>query len=787
MRVLLSALIGVRTGLAIALMMLLVTACGGGDSGAGIGSTGVVFAVGGNITGLSDTVVLQNNGSDMLSRSANGQFTFSTPLPPGGGYNVKATTQPAGQTCVVTNGIGTITSASITDIAVSCTNSVAGAFSIGVTISGLSGTVAVEINGGSNSISRSVNGDFTLSAPLAAGSAYNVTVGTQPFGQTCSVSNGSGTVGAANITNALVVCANNAVGSFTIGGAIFGLSGTVVLQNNSTDGITRASNGDFSFFKAIAKNSGYSVTVQTHPAGQTCKVSNGSGLATANVTNVQVSCITNSNSATYSIGGTIVGLVGTVILQNNGGSSNTRSTDGQFTFAPGVAKGGGYNVTVFSQPSNQVCAILNGIGVVNESNIVDIKINCLSDPASAVPRRMQPIWNFNSSKLQNPVSIKSVGFDLGDVYVWVHVGFGGKEFSVLKSKDLQIFEESTITLDGKVAGSLSNLTFLGARTQTTIPPTKLVSFKGKYYGIPRFDYEIHGPSNLYTSSDAVNWSSVPPIKIGGTVPFTTAAFRNVDDNTCTTNYKTWQCFKVQDISASKDKLFLVVHSVVLGGISDTFLLQTSDGVSWAASMITSSSGSTLVIGANSMFFSGDYISNNGGVTWQKKTPITNMGSFTLDARGFRTGDDVTQFGGTFIASGGYSYRPYYFASKDGVTWDALPIPPTCVPPNSPVNTSLAFTGELWVNLTETCLGNYIVGLAQSSDGINWNTIPLTGADALLGSDGWASETYIKMSANYGVIGSSIQSLNNVVIVRGTNDIVTTGFQGSDRVLVRVHY
>ena len=74
-------------------------------------------------------------------------------------------------------------------------------------MSGLSsGTVVLQDNGGDN-LSVSANGSFTFATPLASGAAYSVTVKTNPSGQACTVSGGSGTVGSANVTNVAVACA----------------------------------------------------------------------------------------------------------------------------------------------------------------------------------------------------------------------------------------------------------------------------------------------------------------------------------------------------------------------------------------------------------------------------------------------------------------------------------------------------------------------------------------------------------------------------------------------------
>ncbi len=83
-------------------------------------------------------------------------------------------------------------------------------------MSGLSGTgLVLQFNGGNN-LAVSAAGSFTISTRLRSGSAYSVTVLTQPTNpsQTCSVvANGSGSIGSANVTNVAVSCVTN---TFTI-------------------------------------------------------------------------------------------------------------------------------------------------------------------------------------------------------------------------------------------------------------------------------------------------------------------------------------------------------------------------------------------------------------------------------------------------------------------------------------------------------------------------------------------------------------------------------------------
>ena len=122
---------------------------------------------------------------------------------------------------------------------------------------------------------------------------------------------------------ALSACGGSSSKKYTIGGTVSGLTGTVVLQNNGGDNLTRNSNGSFTFAGKVKKNKTYAVTVATQPVGQTCVVTNGSGTATANVTNVVVTCTTNT---TFTVGGNVSGLTGTVVLRQQRWRSISAST-----------------------------------------------------------------------------------------------------------------------------------------------------------------------------------------------------------------------------------------------------------------------------------------------------------------------------------------------------------------------------------------------------------------------------------------------------------------------------
>ncbi len=78
--------------------------------------------------------------------------------------------------------------------------------------------------------------------------------------------------------------------NFTVGGTITGLVGSVTLQNNGGDALTLIENGSFSFVTRISAGGRYSVAVSSQPSVPDCVVTNGSGNANGNVSNVSVIC-----------------------------------------------------------------------------------------------------------------------------------------------------------------------------------------------------------------------------------------------------------------------------------------------------------------------------------------------------------------------------------------------------------------------------------------------------------------------------------------------------------------
>lgn len=121
------------------------------------------------------------------------------------------------------------------------------AYSVGGSVSGLAGSTVLQVNNGDN-LTVAANGTFAFATQVANGSSYSVTVFTQPAGKSCSITNGTGTIALASVTNVTITCATN---TYTIGGTVIGLNGSMVLQDNGGDNLAVAVNGPFFFATAV--------------------------------------------------------------------------------------------------------------------------------------------------------------------------------------------------------------------------------------------------------------------------------------------------------------------------------------------------------------------------------------------------------------------------------------------------------------------------------------------------------------------------------------------------------
>lgn len=260
-------------------------------------------------------------------------------------------------------------------------------FALSGTLSGLaSGESLVLSDGTGSNLTLSNNGSFRFTKQVAFGASYDVTIATQPTGESCTISgSASSTAIQANVTNLVVSCAS---AQFFVGGTVSGLpTGETLVLNDSVNGdsVTVSSSGSFAFPTELAPGAGYYVVVGTQPSAALCTVTNANGtVGASNVTNVAVSCTPGAATPGYTIGGSLRGLpqgASVVLVDSGNGDVATVTANGTFTFPMKEPSGFSYDVSVQSAPSGETCTVSGSSGYVGLANVTSIAVNCA--PAAA--------------------------------------------------------------------------------------------------------------------------------------------------------------------------------------------------------------------------------------------------------------------------------------------------------------------------------------------------------------------------------------------------------------------
>jgi len=227
------------------------------------------FNIGGTVTGLSGVLIIQNNSGDdtVVEQTGSGDvsFTFKTSISSGSTYSVSVKQQPNSQACTASDASGT-TSQNISNITIACTNS---SYNVSGTVSGLTGSVVLQNNGADNLTVS--NGSFSFTNKINKGSAYNVTVKTQPSPFICSAASNRG-LASDNMSSVSIVCA---VQAYFLSGTASGLGSTTLGLQFDNETKTLSDNDSFSFSTPVAEGGGYSIYIPSQPDNRTCSVTNG--------------------------------------------------------------------------------------------------------------------------------------------------------------------------------------------------------------------------------------------------------------------------------------------------------------------------------------------------------------------------------------------------------------------------------------------------------------------------------------------------------------------------------
>lgn len=185
-----------------------LSACGGGGGDDPVAREDALgrpsYSVGGTITGVVPTefgnsITLYLDGAYVEqfqdATADGGTFNFNRRLFNRGTYNVSVAAPVYGHLCSVTGGgSGTIARSNVTDVVVTCVDQ---RYDVVVSVSGLrsGNTVLIQNAITSNRVTATADGTYKFPIRQYLGTAYSVSIVTQPVGATCAVPQPTGSVG----------------------------------------------------------------------------------------------------------------------------------------------------------------------------------------------------------------------------------------------------------------------------------------------------------------------------------------------------------------------------------------------------------------------------------------------------------------------------------------------------------------------------------------------------------------------------------------------------------------
>ena len=346
------------------------------------------FTVGGTILNLNNDITIANNGTgNQVISPAQPDPTFSFTVPEGGSYNITVVSQPQGQFCTVTNGVGSSVTQDISNISINCVPT----FDVSILVNTLGTGESVDIELSSSgqkpdisSIVPFVNGTTLFpNFSVAMGDTLTIRVVNSPVGRSCSV------VGGTNIDNVqadTTVTIDCPLIEYPFESVISGLPSGETLsirldidqQPRETSSYSAGENR-YSFTTRIPHGSTFSLNIVQQPVSFTCEFRGNkdvtiTDIADGPVGNYTIDCFGN----TYQISGTVFNLNGRVLLLNNAVDTLIINDTGDFPFSFTVNYGDDYNISVGSEPLRQKCSVQNGSGSNVIGDVSGVIVNCVN-------------------------------------------------------------------------------------------------------------------------------------------------------------------------------------------------------------------------------------------------------------------------------------------------------------------------------------------------------------------------------------------------------------------------
>ena len=204
---------------------------------------------------------------------------------------------------------------------------------------------------------------------------------------------------------------------------------------------------------------------------------------------VLASCST-SPGYSYTIGGTVSGMVGSgMVLQNNGGDDLSISYNGSFSFKTPLNDGTAYTVRVKTQPTNpsQTCTVSNGSGTMNGAPVDNVVVNCVTGPTSVtVDPSSQYAYAANTNGTVSAYNIDQITGALSDLGTPVSAGTYPTSVTVDPSGK---FAYAADTISGTIYSYTIDQTTGALGAGTTVPagkyPTSVkVDKSGQFIYVP---------------------------------------------------------------------------------------------------------------------------------------------------------------------------------------------------------------------------------------------------------------------------------------------------------------